>query len=281
MKCIDSGSLPESVTDGFNNYKKVSQLFSDALKYKIDKVINPDTLKAFLSTWLKEILNNYNEKLTNESNHDSITCFSAYMLGACGPDFWTVTSKANVRLGNYGGKVPDTAGIHFDLGHYNRTHAQFQTAKAGLGAIPAFWKQRLVYAGTYDETWQTTRFPLPPLDMNPLFHNAVPQDQVYRPRLGGHEKLTLFNLHPSNPELTLNIPRHTLAVSVRIGAESLSKPLAIDTCLIEPDEQRLTLTCAARFPLSMDSRYVKSIHFTESEQNLIPSATRMDTQGNG
>ena len=128
MKCIESGGLPECVTDGFNKYKKASQLFSDALKNKIDQVINPDTFKTFISTLLKGTLDNYDEKLTNTANHDDVTCFSAYMLGACGPDFWTVTSKPQKKTGNYGGLKPDTAGIHFDLGHYNRTHAQFQAA---------------------------------------------------------------------------------------------------------------------------------------------------------
>lgn len=134
---------------------------------------------------------------------------------------------------------------------------------AGLGAIPAFWAQRLVYAGTYDDAWKRNRFPLPPADMNPLFHNAVPQDQVYRPKLEGNEPLTLFNLHRANPQFKLNIPNHSFTAIARIKNETLPKPMKIDTCLIEPDENRLTLTFAARFLLPMDSRYVKSVHFME------------------
>jgi hypothetical protein len=58
----------------------------------------------------------------------SITCFSAYMLGACGPDFWTLPSEPK-RLW----LVPRMASIHFDLGHYNRTHRQFELSIAEVG----------------------------------------------------------------------------------------------------------------------------------------------------
>ncbi len=60
----------------------------------------------------------FRKKVKENSAYDDMTCFSAYMLGACGPDFWTLPTDS-------GKVVPDTAGIHFDLGHYNRTHAQF------------------------------------------------------------------------------------------------------------------------------------------------------------
>ena len=63
-----------------------------------------------------------------KDNLDNITCFSAYMLGACGPDFWTVTSEPKSWLG-----VPSRAKLHFDLGHYNRTHRQFELSIAEVG----------------------------------------------------------------------------------------------------------------------------------------------------
>jgi hypothetical protein len=51
------------------------------------------------------------------------------MLGACGPDFWTVTSLPQGKCFNLWTPLsPDTAGVHFDLGHYNRSHQQFITA---------------------------------------------------------------------------------------------------------------------------------------------------------
>ena len=138
-----------------------------------------------------------------------------------------------------------------------------QPKPAGLGAIPMSWKQRLVLAGTFDEAWKTQRFPLAPIDENPKFYNAVPDDQIFRPKLKGLEKLTLLNLHRSNPEFKMEIPRHTFNCTARIKDETISQPMEIDTCLIEPDEQRLTLTYVSRIPLNSDTKYLKSIHFEE------------------
>ena len=136
---------------------------------------------------------------------------------------------------------------------------------AGLGAIPMSWKQRLMYAGTYDETWKNERFPLPPLDLNPRFYNAAPVDQIFQPKLKSPEQLTLFNLHRSRPEFKLNIPGHTFICTARIKQETLPHTMEIDTCLIEPDEQRLTLTYISRIPLCSDNKYLKSIHFEDED----------------
>lgn len=55
---------------------------------------------------------------------DQVTCFSAFMLGACGPDFWTLP---------VGRGKPWVAPHHFNLGHYNRTHEQFRVSVAAVG----------------------------------------------------------------------------------------------------------------------------------------------------
>jgi hypothetical protein len=57
---------------------------------------------------------------------DDITCFSAYMLGACGPDFWAVLSDTGMV-------IPDSALEQFNLGHYNRSHRQFQASVCTVG----------------------------------------------------------------------------------------------------------------------------------------------------
>lgn len=134
---------------------------------------------------------------------------------------------------------------------------------AGFGALPATWKQRLVYAGTYDDAWKRKRCPMLPLDMNPKYYNAAPADQIFSPKLKGSEKLTLFRLHPFNPELSLIIPKGTFTCTARIKTESFSSSMSIDTCLIEPDKNRLILTYISRFPLLCDAKYLKSVHFEE------------------
>jgi hypothetical protein len=68
----------------------------------------------------------WEERLATEGAND-ITCFSAYMLGACGPDFWQLPSEPTSAT------IPSMASFHFDLGHYNRTHRQFEVSVAAVG----------------------------------------------------------------------------------------------------------------------------------------------------
>jgi hypothetical protein len=123
MKCIKDTS-PKSIIDGFEKYKKVTLTFKAKIDGQINAVFDKATYDAFLKSALDDELKEYNKQLTKSANYDDITCFSAYMLGACGPDFWTVPSLSEGALD----PTPDTAGVHFDLGHYNRTHRQFQMA---------------------------------------------------------------------------------------------------------------------------------------------------------
>lgn len=122
IKCIESKYLPGDIKIGYDLYLKITKEFSNALKGAVKSVYNKETKKQFKSKNLTELLKKYNKDLTKPENHNPITLFSAYMLGACGPDFWTLTSESKYGL------IPDTAGLHFDLGHYNRSHRQFQVA---------------------------------------------------------------------------------------------------------------------------------------------------------
>jgi hypothetical protein len=139
MNCTINGGLPTFIGDGFIKYKDITREFKNKLDAEIKNISKKDTLDAFFKTGLDDLLKTYNDNLTGipteatksespeklKKTYNEITCFSAYMLGACGPDFWTVTSPPkNPKLN----PVPDTASQHFDLGHYNRTHQQFQVA---------------------------------------------------------------------------------------------------------------------------------------------------------
>lgn len=129
IKCIlSSDKLPEDIKNGYTKYCTLTEKYKKALTTTINAVDNPKKHKEFTSSkeelGLNKLLKNYNDKLINPENHAPITLFSAYMLGACGPDFWTVPSPSEGRLN----PKPDTASLHFDLGHYNRTHQQFLVA---------------------------------------------------------------------------------------------------------------------------------------------------------
>jgi len=106
------------IQKGADNYRNAAQGFRISCVAALKQQNFEAFMTAARSKWEGEI----------GKNLDNITCFSAYMLGACGPDFWTVTSEPKSWLG-----VPSRAKLHFDLGHYNRTHRQFELSIAEVG----------------------------------------------------------------------------------------------------------------------------------------------------
>ncbi len=105
-----------SITGYLDNGYRVYAKLTNQLRKKLEKSKKSNYyIKSTISEYIKDIL--------SSSAYDDMTCFSAYALGACGPDFWTLPSESTACFGM--DPIPDTAGIHFDLGHYNRTHAQF------------------------------------------------------------------------------------------------------------------------------------------------------------
>ena len=113
-------SAPDVVKKGRNAWVEAALTFKSRLQ---DALKNAKSVEKAASAidhahvdWLTLM------SQANDHYHDMV-CFSAYMLGACGPDFWTVPS----------GKAVSTAGKHFDLGHYNRTHRQFEVSLGEVG----------------------------------------------------------------------------------------------------------------------------------------------------
>jgi hypothetical protein len=133
---------PRYVQDGWNAYSQATITLRNRIVAALDKVDTKKTAKAFkgkveeaASQWERDV----GVRRTNDvqwyqrsppptyvPKRDDITCFSAYMLGACGPDFWAVLSDT-------GYVIPDSALDQFNLGHYNRSHRQFQAAIAMVG----------------------------------------------------------------------------------------------------------------------------------------------------
>ncbi len=102
--------------NGYDRYVSATNQYAKNLRHKVRAIKTDWDLKMLQKDEFKKIVNDYEKELHDPAVYDSITCFSAYMLGACGPDFWTVPTGFSM------------AGVHFDLGHYNRTHRQFEIA---------------------------------------------------------------------------------------------------------------------------------------------------------
>jgi len=153
----------------------------------------------------------------------------------------------------FGRVPPDGAALpHVEYRDSRLATPRSRVRPAGLGFIPAGWRQRSRFAGTFDAAWSKNRRPLLPLDLDERFYNAVPEDQVLRPKLAGGERMVLLNVHPQAETVALELPRlaFTATFHVRHRAEVL--PMVADTLLVEPDAGRLALSFRASLPLGDD-----------------------------
>lgn len=119
-----------------------------------------------------------------------------------------------------------------------------------LAALAPHWSPRARLAGTYDAAWRRTRAPYLPDDLDPRFFHAAPPDQICAAPLVGGEVLALT--HASPEPLRFALP--TLAWALDASICGTSHPLAprLETVLLEPDAQRMTMLWRAA--LAVDRR---------------------------
>jgi len=122
LKAADTLGNSDDICAGRDKYFDYCQAF----KTSVYSAVRTATSVADFRGKFQRAAHDLEFRLRRPADYDAITCFSAYMLGACGPDFWTLMSREGLPSGAH------TAGIHFDFGHYNRTHHQFAVSGARL-----------------------------------------------------------------------------------------------------------------------------------------------------
>jgi hypothetical protein len=110
---------------------------------------------------------------------------------------------------------------------------------AGLGVIARNWAPRLALAGTYDQAWIDTVWPLAPSDFRPLFNQAAPEDQQTAAVSGG-EVVELTNLTPSGL-WRFRLPRLDVPVRLIFDDRAEDHEIRVDTVLIDTDRRIVTL----------------------------------------
>lgn len=129
---------------------------------------------------------------------------------------------------------------------------QLNYPPAGLGPIGKAWRPRRSLAGTYDNTWLKTQWPLPPKDFDYGFWNCAPTDQqLAYPPPGA--RISLLNLWPpmlpgqrlpaGNPDTETwrgTLPEHQLFVLWRLhSGPMLIKNAWLDTLIVNLAAQRI------------------------------------------
>ncbi len=134
-----------------------------------------------------------------------------------------------------------------------------QPSPAGFGFIAPYWEPRASRAGTYDERWQRDRAPYAPLDYQPEFQHAAHPDWTYDGFLLGGEPVLLENLHPKGP-LTFQLPTVKLRGRVSFsGLPERALDFAMDTLLMDIDQQSLTMTWQAHCVCNNDLHRLRSV----------------------
>jgi hypothetical protein len=120
-----------------------------------------------------------------------------------------------------------------------------------LGPIGRHWEPRAPLAGTYDDAWLKDYFPFLPPDFDERYYQAAPPDQQL-PHPQGGEEIVLVNLTPEGrAAFTLPVFDATIHFFPKQGEREDGR-LVLDTIVLEPDEERFTLTWRATRPLKRD-----------------------------
>lgn len=125
-----------------------------------------------------------------------------------------------------------------------------------FGPMGRSWQPRAGYAGTYDDAWMENHFPFLPPDFDAQYFQAAPLDQQV-PLDAFSSEPTEVLLHNLTPEGQTRFTIPNLAAPVHVfpkrgGRENYQATL--DTIVIEPDQQRFTLSWRVVRPLR------KSLH---------------------
>lgn len=111
---------------------------------------------------------------------------------------------------------------------------------ACFAPVAPTWMPRRGWAGTYDEAWTRTRAPYLPQDFDPRYFQLAPPGLVAPAHLQGGEPVELVGFTQGAP-LRFALPQPTLDARFDFDGRAQSRPLALETVLIEPDAARLQM----------------------------------------
>lgn len=117
-----------------------------------------------------------------------------------------------------------------------------------FGSLARVSPERVKYAGTYDQKWLNNVSPFLPSDFQEEYFQSAPVDQQME-YLQGEEEVELTNLTPQGVT-RFKLPSYDIPIefSRRDGSRT-DQPTVIDTVLIEPDLNRLTMIWRTSLPL--------------------------------
>ncbi len=149
----------------------------------------------------------------------------------------------------------------------NLADSKDEETPACYGFVAPSWQPRVAFAGTYDDAWQKSRAPFLPQDFDPRFFNAAHPDLIASGYLTGGEQVVLLNLSPHG-RLQCTLPRCTFDVTIRVDGSDETPTPNLETVLLEPDDERLTMLWRAGVPCDKKALKVETLHVALADMQL-------------
>jgi hypothetical protein len=116
------------------------------------------------------------------------------------------------------------------------------------------WLPRRTFAGTYDAAWQKHRAPYLPDDFDPRFFQCAPAELCFERHLQGGEDVHIEGASELGP-IDFTIPTVRPIVAIDVDGHGEEPWANLETLLLEPDENRVSLTWRAS--LACDRKVLK------------------------
>ena len=174
-----------------------------------------------------------------DNRHQDPAKHAAFMRNPVGKGFHRHLTREWVD----GAPLPNTEEINRPIERPDGDYLPMAVGPIGRG-----WEPRLRYAGTYDQRWLDEDFPFLPPDFDDQYYQTAPLDQQIQSPAGAIE-IGLINLTPDGRR-GFSLPPFDAPVHIfpkRGDREDLKATL--DTLVLEPDQERFTLTWRVTRPL--------------------------------
>lgn len=138
---------------------------------------------------------------------------------------------------------------------------------AGFGVVSRAWQPRVAHAGTYDQAWRDTQWPLPAKDFDDRHNLCAPPDQQTQ-RLTGGENVTLVGMTPSG-RLEFRVPTVTAPIRLVFDDRIDEHAFKPDALIIEPDLSRVTLKARLSIVPKRTGPAIRSVLFGHATPALV------------
>ncbi len=157
----------------------------------------------------------------------------------------------------FGGCRSAAADVDTDLPNFEPVSGQVEREPAGFGAIGRGWSPRREWAGTFDQGWLDSQWPLMPRDFDTRHYQSAPLDQQVE-HLRGGDLVRLTHLTPEGSwAFALPATEHPVWLMFDRGRQQAQPRM--DTLIIEPDNKSVTMIFRLKIELPRGSNHLRRI----------------------